>query len=191
MITEDDIRELFGSQLSSIGDDKIRSMVVKAWLLGCERGGWGAVEDLRSMPFTLLTDTRGVDFIEHTKAVTDGAIGLAKAQMGNYSNMPYDIDLDRLIAGGLLHDVGKLLEIEPDGIGGYRKSRSGSCIRHPISGTVLAAEAGFSDDYLNTIACHAKEGEGRPQVVETILIHQADFATFNPLVYKNKDSLIE
>jgi len=191
MIKEEEIRGLFERQLDSIKDERIRDMVVSTWLLGCEKGGWESVEELRKMPFTLLTDTHGVSFVEHTLAVTDGAVGLARAQLENYSVIPYRIDMDRLIAGGLLHDVGKLLEIEPDGSGGYRKSRNGNCVRHPISGTVLAAEAGFPEDYLNTIACHAKEGEGRPQVVETMLIHQADFATFNPLVYKNKDSLIE
>jgi len=44
---------------------------------------------------------------------------------------------------------------------------------------------------VNTVACHAKEGEGRPQVVETVFIHQADFATFNPLVMKKAGKLIE
>jgi putative nucleotidyltransferase with HDIG domain len=191
MITEEDIKEMFRTQLASIKDESIQNKVVKTWFLGCQRGGWKKIEDLYNMPFTLLTETHGVSFVEHTVAVTDGAMGLALSQIENYREMPYEIDMDRLIAGGLLHDVGKLLEIEPDGEGGYRKSRNGMCTRHPISGTVLAADAGFNEEYLNTIACHAKEGEGRPQVIETILIHQADFATFNPLVYKNKGNLIE
>ena len=105
--------------------------------------------------------------------------------------MPYKIDYDRLLAGGLLHDVGKLLEFEPDGKGGFRKSLSGKCARHPISGTAIAYEVGLADEVLNTIACHAKEGDGRPQVVETVLIHQADFGTFNPLVMMEKDTLIQ
>ncbi|MBN1540355.1 MAG: HD domain-containing protein [Candidatus Thermoplasmatota archaeon] len=191
MITENDISALFKEQLDMIRDDGIRDMVVKAWQLGCTRGGWKSLDDLLKMPFTLLTETHGVNFVEHTIAVTEGARGLALAQVKAYGKMPYSVDMDRLIAGGLLHDVGKLLEIEPDGAGGYRKSRSGKCMRHPISGTVIAAEAGLPDEYLNMIACHAKEGEGRPQVVETILIHQADFATFDPLVQKSKGLLIE
>jgi hypothetical protein len=64
-------------------------------------------------------------------------------------------------------------------------------MRHPISGAVLGALAGLPDEVLNVIACHAKEGEGRPQVIETVLVHLADFATFDPLVMKNKGSLIE
>ncbi len=65
------------------------------------------------------------------------------------------------------------------------------CARHPISGAILAGEMGLSDELVNTIACHAKEGDGRPQVVETVFIHQADFATFNPLVMKAGGKLIE
>ena len=191
MITESDIRQLFASILERIGDDKLREKTVKAWVVACERGGWKTMADLMKVPFTLLTDCRGVNFIEHTIAVTEGAYGLAKAQEAAYANMPYAIDYDRLLAGGLLHDVGKLLEFEPDGQGGYRKSRSGMCARHPISGTALAYELGMSDEVLNTIACHAKEGDGRPQCVETVLIHEADFGTFNPLVMKEKGILIE
>ena len=191
MITEEEIKNLFGAQLASIKDEQMREKVVKAWHIGCQRGGWETIDDLMKVPFTLLTNTHGVSFIEHTIAVTEGALGLALAQIENYSDLPIIIDIDRLIAGGLLHDVGKLLEIEPDGQGGYRKSRNGMCTRHPISGTILAAEVGLDEDVQNTIACHAKEGEGRPKVIETILIHQADFATFDPLVYKNKGNLIE
>ena len=191
MITEKEIGNLFGSILERIKDTDLRAKVVKAWVVACERGGWTDVSELTNMPFTLLTDTQGINFIEHTIAVTEGAVGLAKAQEAIYANMPYTIDYDRLLAGGLLHDVGKLMEFEKDGQGGYRKSRSGKCARHPISGTALAYELGFSDEVLNTIACHAKEGDGRPQVVETVLIHQADFGTFNPLVMKANGTLIE
>jgi putative nucleotidyltransferase with HDIG domain len=191
MIIETDIEKLFDSILTRIKDEDLRANTVRAWALACERGGWKSVDELLKVPFTLLTDTRGVSFIEHTIAVTEGAYGLAKSQEAAYREMPYDIDYDRLLAGGLLHDVGKLLEFEPDGQGGYRKSRSGLCARHPISGTALAYEVGLPDEVLNTIACHAKEGDGRPQCVETVLIHQADFATFNPLVMMEKGTLIQ
>jgi putative nucleotidyltransferase with HDIG domain len=191
MITEKDIQSVFGSILERIHDADLRSKTVKAWVLACQRGGWKTLDELRAMPFTLLTNTRGVNFIEHTIAVTEGAYGLAKAQEVAYRELPYKIDYDRLLAGGLLHDVGKLLEFERDDQGNFRKSRSGMCARHPISGTAVAYEVGLSDEVLNTIACHAKEGDGRPQVLETVLIHQADFGTFNPLVMMQKGDLIQ
>ncbi len=192
MITESQVHELLGSVLDRIANGELRDQVIRTWVLGCQRGGWTSVEQLRSMPFTLLTNTHGISFIEHTIAVAEGAYGLAKAQETAYRRLPYKIDYDRLLAGGLLHDVGKLLETEPDGKGGFRKSRSGTCLRHPISGTALAQEAGIRDEViLNTIACHAKEGEGAPKCLETVLIHQADFATFDPLVMLEKGTLIQ
>ena len=191
MIREEDIKKLFEKQLARIEDPKLRDGTVKAWVMGCERGGWNTLEQLAGMPFTLLTECHGVSFVEHTIAVTEGAIALAEAQRNNYRKMPYVVNMDHLIAGGILHDVGKLVEIEQDGSGGYRKSRHGKCMRHPISGTVIAAEAGLPQEVLNIVACHAKEGEGRPQVLETVLVHLADFATFDPLVMKNKGTLID
>jgi len=191
MITSADIKKLFAAQLARMGDPVIADKVVDTWVLACELGNWKSIEELVQMPFTLLTDTHGISFIEHTIAVTEGAYHLARAQKVGYREIPYYINFDRLVAGGLLHDVGKLLEIEPDGEGGYMKSHNGRCTRHPISGAILAAKMGFDEDTINTIACHAKEGDGRPQVIETILIHQADFATFNPLVMKNNGKLIQ
>jgi putative nucleotidyltransferase with HDIG domain len=191
MINSKDIESLFGKQLGRIEGPELRAKVIKTFILACERGGWGSVEELKRIPFTLLTDPLGISFVEHTVAVTEGAVALGRTQAEAYAKLPYRIDFDRLYAGGLLHDVGKLLEIEPDGKGGFRKSLAGKYARHPVSGAILAAECGLPGDIINIIVCHAKEGEGRPQVVEAVLIHQADFATFDPLVMKQKGMIIE
>lgn len=190
MISAAEIERLFEKQLARIKDPELRQKTVAVWVLAAQEGGWSTVEELERLPFTLLTDTRGINIIEHTIAVTEGAVALAQAQLQAYKSMPYPIDFDRLIAGGLLHDVGKLLEVEPDPGGGFRKSRTGRLARHPISGAILAARVGLRWDVVNTIACHAKEGEGAPKVPETVLIHQADFATFDPLVMLSKGELV-
>ena len=66
MISEADIEALFASILGRIEDQELRAKVVKAWGMACERGGWETVDELKAMPFTLLTETRGINFIEHT-----------------------------------------------------------------------------------------------------------------------------
>jgi putative nucleotidyltransferase with HDIG domain len=190
MIFDADVEKIFKAQLDKIKNEKLKDLVIKCWVEGCKRGGWQTLEALQKMPFTLLADCCGVSFIEHTIAVTEGAYGLYLAQKNTYKKMPYRIDEERLLAGGLLHDVGKLMETEPDGKGGYRKSKAGMFARHPISGAILAAEVGLSEEIVNIIACHAKEGEGAPQTPETVLIHLADYATFDPLVMKQKGTLI-
>jgi putative nucleotidyltransferase with HDIG domain len=183
------IESLFRKQLDKIGNLSLRKTVVQIWVEAAEKGGWSP-EDLEDIPFTLLTETKGINLIEHTIAVTDGALGLAHAIQDAYTVLPFEINRDWLVAGGLLHDVGKLLEIEKSPQGQYQKSHQGKCVRHPISGAILAAKAGLTDEIVNIIACHAKEGEGRPKRIETVLIHQADFALFDPMVLLAKGQLI-
>jgi putative nucleotidyltransferase with HDIG domain len=191
MISKTDIEKRFEKQLEKISCQELRDKVIATWQAACEQGGWNSIEEIETMPFTAVTDTHGVNIIEHTIAVTEGAYALGKAQEAAYRKMPLKIDYDRLVAGGILHDVGKLVETIKDGKGGFTKSIAGRCLRHPIYGTVLAARVGIDDKTLNMIACHAKEGDGSPQIIETVLIHQADFAAFNPFVMKNNGKLIE
>ncbi len=190
MIERNILESAFAPALKLMKNEGLRTKVIDALMLAVQEGGWRSLAELEAMPFTLLTETRGINFIEHTLAVTLGAVGLARAQVDCYRKMPYAIDMDRLVAGGILHDVGKLLEFERKPDGTYVKSRNGMCARHPISGTIIAAKIGMPLEIINIIACHAKEGEGRPQCIETVLIHQADFGTFDPLTMLAKGSLI-
>ncbi|MBU0489837.1 MAG: HDIG domain-containing protein [Bacteroidetes bacterium] len=180
---------VFGELLSLIQDQDIRNKTVDAWVLAAEQGGWTKPEELEKMPFTLLTDCRGINLIEHTIAVTKGAIGLANSITSTYAVPWWNMNMDFVVAGGLLHDVGKLDEFELVD-GEYRKSLAGKCARHPISGATIASKVDLPLEIINIIACHAKEGEGRPQRVETVMIHQADFATFNPMVMLKGGTLI-
>ncbi|MGC4113796.1 MAG: HD domain-containing protein [Myxococcales bacterium] len=191
MIQRSEVEAVLAEGLALIKNEDLKKKVVDAYMLAIQEGGWQSMKDLNEMPFTLLTDTKGINFWEHTLAVTRGAIGLAKGQQDTYKKMPYVIDWDRLAAGGLLHDVGKLVEIERKSDGTWKKSKKGELARHPISGAIFCAKVGLSDDIVNTVACHAKEGEGAPKVLETVLIHQADFGTFDPLVMASKGQLIQ
>ncbi|MFB0564139.1 MAG: HD domain-containing protein [Candidatus Aminicenantaceae bacterium] len=183
------INKLFEKQLSKIKDADMRKKVVTVWVEAAKEAGWKPHE-LENIPFTLLVDTKGINLIEHTIAVTEGALGLATAIKENYKKMPFEINFDWLTAGGLLHDVGKLLEVEKSEDGTFQKSHHGKHTRHPISGAILAAQAGLSNEIVNIVACHSKEGEGSPQRIETVFVHQADFAAFNPMAMLEKELLI-
>ncbi len=191
MIERAEIESALSEVLDLIADASLRTRVVDAFLLGVQEGGWSSLSERAEMPFTLVTDPHGVSFLEHTLAVTRGAVGLARAQAASYRSMPYRIDMDRLVAGAILHDVGKLLEIERRPDGTFTRSHGGRCARHPVSGAILAARAGLPPEVVNVVACHAREGEGAPRVVETVLVHQADFATFDPLALRAKGLLVE
>ena len=87
------------------------------------------------------------------------------------------VNMDILISGGLLHDVGKVLEYALED-GKYVKSKNGKLIRHPVSGAALAWELGLPDEVVHVIASHSFEGDKTPRSIEGILIHHADFTNF-------------
>lgn len=163
---KEQLTELF-PELQEIGDSVLREGVLQTWELALERGGW-QVSDLQEIPFTLLILTKK-SLLEHTRRVTRMALAVARARDG--------ANLDYVIAGGLLHDVGKLLEYERRD-GEVRKSRYGELVRHPVSGYALALEAGLPLEVAHIILAHSAEGEKVKRTPEAIIIHHCDFIDF-------------
>ncbi len=176
MPTRDDVRKAL-PELELISDEVLREKTLDVWIDAMEQGGW-EVSDLEDIPFTLLIDT-GVSFLEHTRSVTRTSVAIAETMSGFYGErMP--INMDYLVSGGILHDVGKLLEYKRDG-GKYSKSDVGKDLRHPFSGTALAFQHGVPSEICHMIAAHAKEGDGVRRTPEAFIIHHADFANFESL----------
>lgn len=165
-------------EFNEIKNADLRERTLKCWELAMERGGWQPA-DLEKIPFTLLIPNCPASFLEHTRGVVRVAMGMYEALTPIYGQrMPIDRDL--LVSGGILHDVGKLLEYRRDG-DKYVKSANGKLLRHPFSGAQLAALVGLPDAIGHIIAVHAKEGDLGKRTTEAILVHHADFTNFEPL----------
>ena len=154
-------------EVKQIRDPKLIEGVLKAWQLAQERSCW-KVDDLKHIPFTLLIQTR-TSLLEHTRHVTRMAMAVARERG--------DLNMDHVIAGGLLHDVGKLLEYERRGRR-IVKSKSGELVRHPISGYALTRETDLPLEVSHIVISHSEEGEKVKRTPEAILIHHCDFIDF-------------
>jgi putative nucleotidyltransferase with HDIG domain len=99
------------------------------------------------------------------------------------------IDMDTVISGAILADVGKLLEYEkqdgPEGQDGTKtvQSQRGELLRHPFTGVSLAMECGLPDTVCHIIAAHAAEGDLVKRTTEADIVHHADFMAYLP--FKN------
>ena len=102
--------------------------------------------------------------------------------MKEFLGKALEIDMDTVIAGAILADVGKLLEYEKED-GEARQSVRGKLLRHPFTGVALAMECGVPDSVCHIIAAHAGEGELVKRTTEAIIVHHADFMSFLP--FKN------
>jgi putative nucleotidyltransferase with HDIG domain len=170
------LRTLF-PEIEQIQDETLRSQVLQVWEIALKEGQW-TVEDLLKMPFTLLLKPCPITLPEHTRAVTQGAIAAAKA-MQNVHGPSFKVNMDYLIAGGLLHDVGKPMEYVKAPDGDFTKSQLGKMLRHPFSGAWICREAGIPAEIVHIIAVHAREGDGGYRSTEAVFVHHADFMNFH------------
>jgi len=165
MVEKIDIKNCF-SELQWIKDKGLQDKVVSVWKLASDRGKWKLLEDV---PFTLLFENSG-PLVDHTKRITNLAWNVGNIRKEN-------LNKDYLVAGALLHDVGKLLEYELKE-GKVVKSELGTKMRHPESGAKLAEECGLPKEVIHIIAAHSHEGDKMNRTPEAIIIHHCDFIDF-------------
>jgi putative nucleotidyltransferase with HDIG domain len=176
MAVRDEIREVL-PEVDLIQDKALRDKVLATWEAALRRGRW-APADIARMPFTLLKPVK-ISFADHVRAVTKICIAAADTFDEIYQGA-LTLRRDVLIAGALLHDVGKLLEIEEKD-GKFGKSKDGALVRHPFSGVALADAQGLPAEVLHIIGVHSKEGDHGKRTAEAIVLHLADFMNFDPL----------
>ena len=172
----DAVRKLW-PELEWIAEAALRDKVTDTWVKALERSSLRP-EDLREIPFTLLVPDCPVTFMEHKRCVVHIARRAAEA-MREFMGRALPVDLDTVIAGAILADVGKLLEYEKVG-GKTVQSERGKLLRHPFTGVALAMEAGVPDRVCHIIAAHADEGNLVKRSTEALIVHHADFMSFLP-----------
>src|SRR5271165_5675435 len=113
-------------EIAWIGDVKLREQVTQTWIKALERSPLKG-EDLNRIPFTLLVPNCPITFMEHKRCVVHIARESAKA-MQAFMGRALPVDMDTVIAGAILADVGKLLEYELGPDGKSRQSERGEAL---------------------------------------------------------------
>lgn len=165
-------------EIEWIGDAELREQVIATWIDGLERGGW-TPDDVARMPFTLAKKV-SASFAQHVRSVTRICAAVSDTFDEIYGGVDLKLDKDMLLAGALLHDVGKLVEME-EVDGAFRKSADGKLVRHAFSGVALADAHGIPATVQHIIGTHSKEGDPFKRIPESVICHFADFMNFDPI----------
>ena len=167
-------------ELDWIENQELREQTLNTWVKAFEQSPL-TPEDLLKIPFTLLIKDCPVSFMAHKRAVVHIARRGAEAMREFFKDI-LPLDLDTVIAGAILADVGKLLEYEKVE-GKARQSQRGKDLRHPFTGVHLAMSCGVPDKVCHIIATHAAEGNLVKRSPEAFVVHHADFMAYEP--FKN------
>jgi putative nucleotidyltransferase with HDIG domain len=169
----------FIPEFNLIKDSDLKEKVLKVWDIALKAGNWEA-KDLQRMPFTLLIDPCPCTMVEHIRGVVNVSIEAAKALQSIYQDK-IKINEDYLIAGALLHDIGKLVEYKEEN-GRFIQSNWGKLVRHPISGVGLCYSQDIPEEVMHIIASHSWEGDRCKRTSEAIIVHHADFINFEQFI---------
>ncbi|HOW09162.1 MAG: HDIG domain-containing protein [Bacteroidales bacterium] len=166
-------------ELEWIKDESLREKTARTWEIALQKSAL-TPQDLETIPFTLLCGPDlEVTFMNHKRCVVHIARACGE-KMNEFFGRDLPVNMDVLIAGAILADVGKLLEYELDSGGKAVQGKYGQYLRHPFSGVSLAEECGVPPEVCHIIAAHAHEGDLVRRTTEAYIVHHADFMTFLP-----------
>ena len=123
--------------------------------------------------------------LEHMLSVTQNAVFLADRYADYYPDMKPPLDKNLIVAGAILHDIGKVRELEASPIGA-EYTNSGQLLGHILQGRDLVREAAnevdMDDEQLlrleHIIISHQRLPEWGspkpPMIPEAVLVHYAD-----------------
>jgi len=164
-------------EINWIKNSELKEKITSCWVYAIENSVL-SIDDLNKIPFSLLLKDCKISFMNHKRTCVQLAVDMAKTMQKNFGD-EINIDMDILIAGTILIDVGKLLEYEMKD-GKLATSNAGKLVRHPFSGLAIADRFGLPVEVQHIIATHSKEGDLGQRTVESIIVHHADFVSFDP-----------
>jgi putative nucleotidyltransferase with HDIG domain len=167
--------------IAQITDESLREQVQTVWVRQWRRSSWENLEDCPFMP-DLEVGPR-FSLVKHTNSVVKNALRMAETLEEDFGVV---VDLDRLLAICLLHDVSKIQEYEDGGDGISVLSAVGKTFPHAMLGAVEAHEVGVPDIICKTIVVHPFHPPHtyvKPTCVEHCLQHWSDLGTADALFF--------
>lgn len=144
--------------------------VCSVWEEVLRRSKW---ETLTQAPFSVSTP--GITLIGHTQAVLQNALKIAQ-NIREIHGSSAAIDMDILIVSCILHDVDKLLAIEPSDSGEYRYSELAKTYQHGFYSAYYAEHAGLPPSVVTLLISHTAISRMAFSSIEGMILFFADVA---------------
>jgi putative nucleotidyltransferase with HDIG domain len=164
-------------EIKEIQSVQLMEKTIDAFLLAFKKGGW-TDETLLMAPVSVNRKNCDVGLFEHIRSVTNAVIDQFEILKKYFDRHNITIDRDLLICGALTHDLGKFTEYTIQD-GHPTHGENFLIMRHPLSGALIAAEAGLPEEVIHIIATHSFEGEKSYRSAESNFIRVIDDFVFN------------
>jgi hypothetical protein len=167
--------------LERITDEALREAIVVTWVRQWRKSVW---QDPDDCPHSTGLEVGGnFSLIKHTNVGLTIAVAIAEAMIDSYG---VDVNMDRLLAIGHLHDVSKLCETDVGADGTAVRSNMGDVFPHATLGAVEAHAAGIDDLVCKSIILHPYHPPHtfiKPACLELLIYTWADHGAADGLNY--------
>jgi putative nucleotidyltransferase with HDIG domain len=170
-------------EVALIGDQALQAKVVEAWAYAIANSSFTSIRDIPPAGNPDVNEAKRGDQTDHLRGVTRLGIGIAKEMGSAYPEL--EIDMDVIIAGGLVHDVGKAWEFDPVNRDRWKQSQKRfgrPSVRHPAYGAHICLTVGLPEEVAHIAMAHSGEGELLLRSLECMIVHQADYTFWNTLL---------
>jgi putative nucleotidyltransferase with HDIG domain len=170
-------------EVALIADKALQDIVVEAWAYALANSSFTSIRNIPPAGNPDVNEAKRGDQTDHLRGVTRLAIGIAKEMGTAYPEL--EIDLDVIVAGGLLHDVGKAWEFDPVNRKRWKQSQKRfgrPSVRHPAYGAHICLTVGLPEEIAHIAMAHSGEGELLLRSLECMIVHQADYTFWNTLL---------
>ena len=170
-------------EIARIGDQELQAKVVEAWAYAIANSSFTSIREIPPAGNPDVNEAKRGDQTDHLRGVTRLAVGIAEEMGSAYPEL--EIDMDVIIAGGLVHDVGKAWEFDPVNRARWRQSQKQfgrPSLRHPAYGAHICLTVGLPEEIAHIAMAHSGEGELLLRSLECMIVHQADYTFWNTLL---------
>ncbi len=170
-------------EIDQITDPGLRAKAIDAWALALSQSSFASIREIPPAGNPEVNEAKRGDQTDHLRGVTRLAIAIAREMQQAYPELA--IDMDTIIAGGLLHDVGKAWEFDPERRARWKASQKQTgrpSIRHPAYGAHICLTVGLPEEIAHVAMAHSGEGELLVRSLECMIVHQADYTFWNTLI---------
>lgn len=169
-------------EVGQISSAELKRKVIEIWIDVWRESPWERIEDVPKNP----ENVGDRPLATHIRSVTQQALACAEL-VKNLHGIDYDRDV--VLAGGLLHDVSKLVEYQPAPEKATSSPR-GKLIQHAVYGAHKAWEKGLPDDIVHIVISHTHNSGKRPNTWECVLVHYVDYLDSDALLWEKGEKLL-
>lgn len=175
---ESDLIRIF-PEIEAIEDATLREGVIAAWQTALEENPdidiaampWGAYHD----------DITGESQVDHIRQVTQHAVSIAEVMCEHRPGL--ELDMDRLLASALLHDVSKCYEMAD---GGTEFSTIGDLLPHPVLAVSVLHRHDMPIEIIHNVFAHTHQTATAPVTIEGKIVKLADIVTLEALSWDHR-----